>query len=229
MSGFNRIKEKPSDERLFRVHYDPQNGEEKESTEELTYAMVQQGRKWFQEYCKDQKKEERDLKSLKKRQEKEKSKEMYAMRMSSAAVERDNPETDASSSLQQTPLHSSNSSNCSTSESRVPTSTTSISSISLGTMGSLSEDAGTKQRTSRRLRQLSILDVSALLESVDMSPQLIAAFVTEQINGATLGSIASIEELTQDYLQGVQIKDAKRRCLWDYIVDWKTAEFELKM
>ena len=46
-------RENATVERLFEVKYEPQNGEENESTEHLSYAMVQQGRKWFMQYSKD--------------------------------------------------------------------------------------------------------------------------------------------------------------------------------
>lgn len=225
LSGFNR-KRVNGEERLFDIHYERQNSEEFDSTEQLTYAQVQQGRLWHKRFYKDKLQQDKEA----------------ASSIKKAALVVSNASYDAfmlqskRDSIVDTPLHSSSTGRSSTSCKSVSSTSTSGSSMmqvdegssSVGRRSSISSlsDEVSGRSPIRQLSELSIQEVSDLLLTTNMSSDLIAYFKNEQVDGLTLSMIASIAELKSDYLTAVTMKEAKVQALWARISEWKNAHFE---
>ena len=212
--GFNK-KRVDEQERLFNVHYHIQNGEECESTEELTYAQVHQGRTWYKVYHKDKQQKAKKMMSLRKNEEKVTSQEAYASLMEAAAEEIENFEADIideeyNNHLEHTPAHnSSRSSSCSSSSNNFSTGVR----------------VTTDTHPLKRLHHLTIDEVSSLMTSINMPDELITAFVQQKVDGSTLAMIDDIEELKADYLQYLGMKNAKIKTLWAHLLKSKTTDF----
>jgi hypothetical protein len=210
--GFNR-KKNEGKERLFEVIYAIQNGEEFESSEKLTYAQVQQGRGWYKQYCKDNVKKSKMAESLRKAEAMNKSKDAYAELQQGAEDEmvRMDAITDDDNQHTTTPAR------CTSSSGSSSTSSTSTTSSRISTC----QSSGAK-----RLHNLSVDEVSELMTSINMSKELIASFLKQQVDGSTLAMISTIDELENDYLNDLGMKRAKVKVLWTNILRYQHNNFD---
>jgi hypothetical protein len=112
------------------------------------------------------------------------------------------------------------SSSSSSSSSRSSSSSTASSTCSSTTSSACHSSA------SKRLHNLSIDEVSELMTSINMSKELIAAFVKQQVDGSTLAMITTIDELENDYINDLGMKRAKVKVLWANILRYQHNNFD---
>ena len=74
------------------------------------------------------------------------------------------------------------------------------------------------------LHKLSIDEVPELMTSINISKELIAAFVQQQMGGSTLAMISK-DELENDYINDLGMKRAKVKVLWANILRYQHNNF----
>jgi len=76
--------------------------------------------------------------------------------------------------------------------------------------------------SNKLLVELSIDEVSSLLNTINMPSDLIASFIICLVDGATLAIVESLEELTNDYFTKFpNIKSSKVKSVWRSLTIWK--------
>ena len=64
------------------------------------------------------------------------------------------------------------------------------------------------------------------MTSINMSKELIASFLKQQVDGSTLAMISNIDKLENDYLNDLVMKRAKVKVLWTNILRYQHNNFD---